>query len=93
EAIAYPLVNDGRVVDAMTPQGPAPGSLPTSAEADAPLVLLCDRLFDTAIGARCGGPAEALVTAEAGGSEYGPLLDRFEAAAGRFVSVYGPASR
>jgi hypothetical protein len=45
-------------------------------------VVLCDSLFETAIGATCGGPAE---DALAGNLE---LLDRFEAAPGRWVSVY-----
>ena len=51
-------------------------------------MLLCDDLFHETIGADCGGPAE-----DAGGGMdgFGPLLDRFEAAPGRWVSVYGPA--
>ena len=56
------------------------------------LVLLCDDRFHDAIGAHCGGPAETTVTPDAGGSACGPLLDRFEAAPDRFVSVYGPAT-
>ena len=54
------------------------------------LVLLCDDRFREAIGAGCGGPAEATITPEGGGPAWGPLLDRFEASPDRFVSVYGP---
>jgi hypothetical protein len=51
-------------------------------------VILCDQLFRTAIGADCGGPAEdALV----GDAAIGALKDRFEAAPGRWISVYRPA--
>ena len=53
-------------------------------------MLLCDDRFHEAIGAACGGPAEATVTPDGGGAAWGPLLDRFEAAPDRFVSVYGP---
>jgi len=51
-------------------------------------VLICDRLFEPAGGGVCGGPAEAAALSSAPGS-VGPLLDRFEAAPGRILSVYG----
>ena len=93
EAMAYPLVRLGRKVDAATPQGPAPGSVRgVSAGLRSSLVLLCDDLFAAAIGAACGGPAEARITPEAGSPAFGALLDRFEVAPGRFVSVYRPAA-
>ena len=95
EAMAYPLVRAGQSVLAETPSGPAPGSVAgsSSAAADpASLVLLCDDLFHESIGASCGGPAEATVTPDAGGGgSWGPLLDRFEAHPGRWVSVYAAA--
>jgi len=56
------------------------------------LVLLCDDRFADAIGAPCGGAAESVAVADAAGPGWGPLLDRFTAAPGRFVSVYGPAT-
>ena len=90
EAVAYPLVRIGRAVLAETPDGIAPGggvALPASPEG---LVLLCDQLFRDAIGADCGGPAESIVAPDAGGPDRGVLLDRFEVAPGRWVSVYPP---
>lgn len=95
EAMVYPLARLGRVYIGDVPNGVAPGSLDptsvTSLDAFEGLVLLCDDRFREAIGAGCGGPAEGNVTPEAGGGTWGPLLDRFEAAPDRFVSVYGPA--
>ena len=95
EAMVYPLARLGRLYVGDVPKGVAPGSLDPSAvtslgEFDG-LVLLCDDRFREVTGAACGGPAEATVTPDAGGSTWGPLLDRFEAAPDRFVSVYGPA--
>ena len=60
------------------------------------LVIVCDALFETAIGAPCGGPAEeAMVRADpflpkggAGAGQAPVLRDQFEAAPGRFVTVY-----
>jgi 4-amino-4-deoxy-L-arabinose transferase-like glycosyltransferase len=83
EAVAYPLDRLGRAVQAETPQGLAPGSTPSGA--GSALVLLCDQLFRDAIGTDCGGPAE---DAAVGGM--GQLVDRFEAAPGRWISVYVP---
>lgn len=76
EAYAYPLVRAGRPVDLTASDGSAPGST---------LVVICDSLFETAIGAPCGGPAEATVAPP---ERYGAPLDRFEAAPGRTISVY-----
>jgi hypothetical protein len=82
---AYPLKRDGVTI------------LPES-QAEV-LVVVCDDLFADVIGAACGGPAEAQSLAAApfapGGTPDGsptrqPLV-RFEAAPGRWVSVYGSA--
>ena len=82
------------------PPGTAPQTLPPATSTQTPplavapraLVLLCDDLFRDANLAACGGPAEARVTSDAGGGAWGALLDRFEAAPGRWISVYGPGS-
>ena len=59
---------------------------PVVTEGSAPtLVIVCDNLFHEAIGAACGGPAEDASNATGPGW---PLADRFEAAPGRWVSVY-----
>jgi hypothetical protein len=93
EALAYPLVLLGRRILAETPDGLAPGG---SAVSGAPppasdaLVVLCDQLFREAIGADCGGPAEAKVQAEAGEAAFTSVFDRFEAAPGRWVTVFAP---
>ncbi|HET9521748.1 MAG TPA: hypothetical protein VFO73_11925, partial [Candidatus Limnocylindrales bacterium] len=50
-------------------------------------VVLCDELFRDTIGADCGGPAEDPLVA----SYDVELADRFEAAPGRWISVYVPA--
>jgi hypothetical protein len=93
EAMVYPLARLGRVYIGDTPKGVAPGSLDPAAVTSFVdfhgLVLLCDDRFHEAIGAHCNGPAEAMVTADTGGDVWGPLVDRFEAAPDRFVSVYG----
>jgi hypothetical protein len=100
EAVVYPLARLGRRYVGEVPAGVAPGGVaPGSVDAAgveaaggiAGLVLLCDDLFSAAIGAPCGGPAEASVTPDAGGEAWGPLLERLAVAPGRFVSVYGRA--
>ncbi len=73
DAMRFPLVAAGAVVVDGTE---APATQPATR------VVLCDSLFEAAIGAPCGGPAE---DALAGDLE---LVDRFEAAPGRWVSVY-----
>jgi hypothetical protein len=80
EAMVYPLARLGRHYLGEVPKGTAPGS---EADATEGLVLLCDDLFREANGAACGGPAEQRVVAD-----QDRLLVRFEAAPGRWVSVY-----
>jgi hypothetical protein len=63
------------------------GNGPVAAPAGA-LVVICDSLFETAIGAPCGGPAEAVVAPP---SRFGEPIDRFEAAPGRTISIYRQA--
>jgi len=63
------------------------------------LVILCDQLFRAAIGADCGGPAEDTwlidprsgLTAPAPSGRAPTLVTRFEAAPGRWISVYRAA--
>lgn len=82
DTYVYPLTLDGVAIV-------AEGSTQT-------LLIVCDDLFATAIGAPCGGPAEeALLAAKPfipfGAAGANPALetrDRFEAAPGRFVTVY-----
>jgi 4-amino-4-deoxy-L-arabinose transferase-like glycosyltransferase len=88
EAYAYPLIRLGQAVEAATPQGLAPGSWVASVTGPPAIVLICDRLFEPTGGGVCGGPAEAAALSSAPRS-IGPLLDRFEAAPGRILSVYG----
>jgi flagellar biosynthesis protein FliQ len=82
EAYGYPLIRAGAsvTVDA--------GSGPVAQEAGT-LVIICDALYATAIGAPCGGPAEAVVAPPA---RFGQPIDRFEAAPGRTISVYRAGS-
>ena len=49
------------------------------------LVILCDSLFDQAIGRPCGGPAEDAAAASQG---YGAARDRFKAAPRQTISIY-----
>jgi 4-amino-4-deoxy-L-arabinose transferase-like glycosyltransferase len=76
DALRFPLVAAGADVR-------PPGSLPLVGEPVA-RVVICDALFERAIGAACGGPAEDAAVGDAGFS----LVDRFPAAPGRWVSVY-----
>ena len=59
------------------------------------VVVACDRLFEGAIGAPCGGPAEdAFIAARIGrrpdGQPLLDLLDRFDASPRTSISIYGP---
>jgi 4-amino-4-deoxy-L-arabinose transferase-like glycosyltransferase len=81
EALRMPLeaIGHGPVAPVETP---APGTA---------LVVMCDQLFHEAIGAACGGPAEnALVSTTTGRGA--TVVDRFEAAPGRWVTVYDLAA-
>lgn len=85
EAVRFPLerLRAGIVVDPAAP-----------AAAAANRVVLCDELFHETIGADCGGPAEDALLASPVAVPPRPanlqLVDRFEAAPGRWISVYRP---
>jgi 4-amino-4-deoxy-L-arabinose transferase-like glycosyltransferase len=69
------------------------GNAPVPVEAGPTRVaVLCDRLFEEVVGAACLGPAEEARLAELGVTA-GQLLDRFEAAPDRWISVYEIAGR
>jgi 4-amino-4-deoxy-L-arabinose transferase-like glycosyltransferase len=90
EAMVYPLARIGRTYEAMLPGGnPALGSVSPSSEIVG-MTVLCDQLYREAIGADCGGPAEDAAARDQG-LPAGALLDRFEAAPGRWVSIYAEA--
>ena len=57
-----------------------------------PMVIACDALFEDAIGAACGGPAEdgALATLAPGVRR--TLIDRFDASSRTSISIYSSAS-
>jgi Dolichyl-phosphate-mannose-protein mannosyltransferase len=69
-----------------------PPVAPSNATGTTRVVVLCDELFEEIVGAACQGPAEEARLAEVG-IVVGPLLDRFEAAPGRWISVYEIAGR
>jgi 4-amino-4-deoxy-L-arabinose transferase-like glycosyltransferase len=79
DAVGFPIEHAG-------------GQLISLAGADR-IVIACDRLFEAAIGAPCGGPAEdAHVEATFGGPGALPafhLIDRFDASPRTSISVYG----
>jgi len=84
ESYAYPLVRGGRILERGAAISEAtlvqPGTGTGEPES---LVVICDSLFEVVIGEPCGGPAEVQVA-----PELGEPLDRFEAAPGRWISVY-----
>ncbi len=79
EAMAFPLLRLGLPAETLAAN-------PAQPPGDGATVILCDALFTFAIGADCGGPAEDATVAGTGVS----LADRFEAAPGRWVSIYLP---
>ena len=81
EAYEYPLIRAGARVTVDTATGPV-----TTAQGS--LVVVCDATFEVAIGAPCGGPAEAVIAPAA---RFGAPVDRFLAAPGRTISIYRPA--
>jgi hypothetical protein len=87
EALRMPLVASDANLVALGPGGSASGGS-ASGGPDADRVVLCDQLFRDVIGADCGGPAEDALIGR--GSAAPALIDRFQAAPGRWISVYGP---
>ena len=77
-ALAYPLTVLGH------PPVPAPDATRVT--------VLCDALFEEVVGLACGGPAEEARMEELGIAA-GPLVTRFEAAPGRWISIYEIAGR
>jgi Dolichyl-phosphate-mannose-protein mannosyltransferase len=87
DAVRFPLEElvPGSVVDAATAAAGGEANVTTR-------VILCDQLFHETIGADCGGPAEDRARSAETGQPTKPafLIDRFEAAPGRWISVYRP---
>ncbi|MDO8483950.1 MAG: hypothetical protein Q7S35_03265, partial [Candidatus Limnocylindrales bacterium] len=89
EAYAYPLVRGGRNLQMGEGVGEATlGPNGTAASEPERLVVICDSLFESVIGAPCGGPAEATIVPPG----LGDPVDRFEAAPGRVISIYRAGS-
>jgi len=82
ESYLYPLVRAG------APVRTDPGTGPVTVTGGT-LVVICDSLFEVAIGATCEGPAEAVVAPP---DRFGAPIDRFLAAPGRTISIYRSGS-
>jgi hypothetical protein len=85
EAYAYPLILGGRTLrpgdeisEATLVREDATGSEPQT------MIVICDSLFEPVLGAPCGGLAEAAIVPTGNAV----LLERFDAAPGRVVSVF-----
>ena len=77
DAYGFPLARAGQHL--------VPATEPSAAHPSV-LVVVCDRLFESVIGAACGGPAEA---AAVGSRSVGLILrDRFDASPRTSISVY-----
>ena len=91
ESYAYPLIRAGATVDIGLPPPRGTATLPPSTAASvgvspgSVLVVVCDALFEPAMGVACGGPAEDTIAPP---EQFGPPIDRFEAAPGRTISIY-----
>ena len=83
DAVGFPL-------ERLAPGSVVAGGASGSQAARTPRVVLCDQLFHETIGLDCGGLAEDAAIRELVGGSAAPatVLDRFEAAPGRWVSVY-----
>jgi hypothetical protein len=68
------------------------GHPPVAASDATRITVLCDALFEEVVGLACEGPAEEARLAELGIAA-GPLVTRFEAAPGRWISIYEIAGR
>jgi hypothetical protein len=77
-AVTYPLTVLGHP--------PVPASEATR------VTVLCDALFEEVVGLQCEGPAEEARLEELGIAA-GPRIDLFEAAPGRWISIYEIAGR
>ena len=91
DALGFPIVHaGGRLVEPFPIPASGPG--PVSGR----IAIVCDRLFEPAMGGACGGPLEdAWVQAlsdSAGRSRF-DLIDRFNASPRTAVSIYGLANR
>jgi hypothetical protein len=86
ESYAYPLVRGGRDLQmgSETSEAILAGDSAGAAAEPESLVVICDSLFEPVIGAACGGAAEATIVPVA----LGDPIDRFEAAPGRWISIY-----
>ena len=83
EAYAYPISLLGLPVQVDRDKDSSRPATPSTAT----LVLICDATFEAVVGASCGGPAEAIVAPTVA---FGDPIERFEAAPGRTISIYGP---
>jgi hypothetical protein len=85
DAIGFPIERaGGRLVEVVDPRSGTDV-----------IVVACDRLFEAAIGAACGGPAEdaivdELVVRVPGTTNEPRLIDRFDASPRTAISVYAP---
>jgi hypothetical protein len=89
DALGFPIeFAGGEVADRARVEG-----LPIDA---GPIVIVCDRLFETSIGRPCGGPAEDAYLAQLTEITVGPgaapmaVVDRFDASPRTSISVYDP---
>ena len=84
-ALRFPLERTGIE---LAPPGPLAA---LHATPESPRIVLCDQLFRASIGADCGGPAEdALLGTAAPTVDPASVVDRFQAAPGRWISIYRP---
>ncbi len=83
DALGFPIEHAGADLAYSVPGHPAGEPIP--ARNPAVFVIVCDRLFEDVVAARCGGPAE-----DALASRLVPLVlaERFEASPRTVVSVY-----
>ena len=88
EGIVFPIVAAGGRAETVTGAESSMRPLP---DGDV-LVVVCDRLFEAAIGDPCGGPAEARYLDRLAGVSPGTeglvLVDRFDASPRTSISVY-----
>jgi hypothetical protein len=84
QPISLVSLPDFKPADALRFPLVAVGAVLTPTDTAATYVVICDARFGAAIGAPCGGPAEDARVSTLGVR----LVDRFEAAPNRWVSVY-----